>query len=59
MTNPNQAAGEREAFEMWFSGGDLKCRSIERSGESYKLMQAAIAWKVWQARAALSQPPAE
>ena len=42
---------ERMAFEKWFSGDNPKCRSIERSGESYKLMQAAYAWSVWQARA--------
>lgn len=44
---------ERRAFELWFSGGNPKCRSIERDGESYKLMAAHQAWLVWQARAAV------
>lgn len=42
---------ERRAFENWFSGGNPECRSIERSGESYKLMAAHQAWQTWQARA--------
>lgn len=44
---------ERAAFENWFSGGIPECRSIERSGESYKLMAAHQAWQTWQARAAV------
>lgn len=44
---------ERRAFEHWFSGGDPNFRSIERSGESYKLMAAHQAWITWKARAAV------
>lgn len=43
---------ERLSFEHWFSDGDPNCRSIERSGEGYKLMAAHQAWEVWKARAA-------
>ena len=44
---------ERQAFEHWFSSGKPDCRSIERSGETYKLMAAHQAWQTWQARAAV------
>jgi hypothetical protein len=44
---------ERLAFEVWFSGGNRECRSIDRSGESYKLIAAHQAWKAWQARASV------
>jgi hypothetical protein len=39
----------REKFELWSSGGDLNCRSLERSGESYKLMQTRCDWIAWKA----------
>jgi len=44
---------ERRAFEDWFSSGVVTCKSIERSGDSYRLMEAHQAWKTWQARAAV------
>lgn len=44
---------ERKAFEYWYSGGNPECRSIERSGSTYKLMDAHRAWRAWQARAAV------
>lgn len=42
---------ERAAFELYFSSGNPKCPSIERRGDSYKLMQAASDWRIWQVRA--------
>lgn len=50
---PSNAGLERRAFENWFSGGKPNCRSIERSGDGYKLMTAHQAWQTWQARAAV------
>lgn len=40
---------ERQGFETWFSGGNSMCRSIERSGDGYKLMTTQQAWIAWQA----------
>jgi hypothetical protein len=40
---------DREDFELWFSGGKLDCRSIERDGDGYRLMAAHQAWQVWKA----------
>ncbi len=39
----------RKAFEEWFTLGNAKCKSIERDGESYKLLSANIAWGAWKA----------
>ena len=44
---------ERLAFENWFTRGVKGCKSIERSGDVYRLMAAYQAWQVWQARAAI------
>lgn len=44
---------ERRSFENWFSGGNPSCKSIERSGEGYRLMGAHQAWTAWKARAAV------
>lgn len=41
---------ERQAFEHWFSGGKPDCRSIERNGDSYRLMQTHQSWLAWKAR---------
>ena len=57
-----RAAGleeERAAFEAWVTEGDddpfMKQRAIARGNTGqYLLMQTAVAWNVWQARAALS-----
>jgi hypothetical protein len=38
----------REAFEAYFSEGGKWPKAVERSGDSYSLMQAAAAWRVWQ-----------
>lgn len=39
----------REAFEKWYSQGNLKCPSIKRSGDGYLLAQAHCDWIAWQA----------
>lgn len=46
---------ERKAFEHWYSGGNHGCRIIERSGSTYKLIDARRAWRAWQAAAARAQ----
>lgn len=61
QNNTNAAEGaslsnaelERLAFEGWFSDGNATCKSIERNGDSYRLMAAHQAWKTWQARASV------
>lgn len=39
----------RKAFEEWFTLGNAKCKSVERDGESYKLLSANISWGAWKA----------
>ena len=45
---------EREAFEAWASDNNEWPQCIERSGDSYKLMQTKLKWEAWQA--ARAQP---
>lgn len=40
---------ERMEFEHWYSDGGKWTKGLERSGDSYKYMPAAEAWRVWQA----------
>lgn len=44
----------RREFEKWYSNSNPECRSIEKSGSNYKLMQAQqsfLAWeKAWNTR---------
>jgi hypothetical protein len=39
----------REAFEHWYSNAGLYPEAVERSGDSYRLIQANGAWQAWQA----------
>lgn len=45
---------EREAFEAWASDNGEWPQCIERSGDSYTLMQTKLKWEAWQA--ARAQP---
>ena len=45
---------EREQFEAWASDNNEWPQCIERSGDSYKLMQTKLKWEAWQA--ARAQP---
>lgn len=45
---------EREAFEAWASDNNEWPQCVERSGDSYKLMQTKLKWEAWQA--ARAQP---
>lgn len=45
---------EREQFEAWASDNNEWPQCIERSGDSYKLMQTKLKWEAW--RAARAQP---
>jgi hypothetical protein len=40
---------QRDAFEYWFSDNGNTPKSIERSGDGYKLMGAQSAWVAWKA----------
>lgn len=54
-----QGVDERAAFEKWMSDDGKWPQAVERSANGgYKLLQAANAWNVWQARAQLTHPPA-
>lgn len=39
----------RLAFERWYAQGDISCKSIERSGGSYRLMQAHLSCEAFRA----------
>jgi hypothetical protein len=40
----------RERFEWWHSGGGQSPKAVEKDGRGeYRLLQAATAWRVWQA----------
>jgi hypothetical protein len=54
-------AGERAAFEHWFSDEGKYPKSVERGKDSptYKLMAAHLSWTAWQARATISATAAE
>lgn len=60
-----QVQGEREAFETWYAGeyagGNLECAKRYMTFEDGKYWQrdAQQSWAAWQARAALSAPPAD
>lgn len=49
MTKHNDPC--REAFEDWYTQGDLKCRSIVRAKnhDGYVLAGAHLSWTGWQA----------
>lgn len=51
----------RAAFEVWYA--EPGCKSLARSGDTYRLMQAHCAWRAWQSgwntRADLASPSAE
>jgi len=40
---------DRMVFELVAGEGNLKCKSLERSGEGYKLMWVHQAWEWWKA----------
>lgn len=38
---------DRELFEKYIRGDNPMCRSIERDGDGYRLIQTHQAWKLW------------
>lgn len=40
---------DRHAFELVAGEGNLKCKSLERSGDGYKFIWVDQAWKWWKA----------
>jgi hypothetical protein len=47
---------EREAFEAWANENGVDVRLGPYKDSGYLYLEGAVAWRAWQARAALSQP---
>lgn len=52
MNKTNAEKLIRIDFEKWYSNSGEYPKSIDRAGESYKMIQAANAWDVWKQSAA-------
>ena len=59
-SSPEASADERSRFHAWLQslGAAEKGITLQRLGEEYIDARTRSAWQAWQARAALSTPPA-